>query len=446
MLSFNKDLDWFLEEIQDVAEPSQGYAEVRAVLVHDREGWHNWATRLEVPCLFPNDGGAESEPQIFSSLALLRKLVLLEDIRSIGTLQSHLSNWPELGASWEIDLQSSIHTTFFGSRNRYHVLPVWLFDLHNRKESDKPYGGDGPFLDPSLPVYRTASHAAAVWLRDPYIEQSHTPPYSYQCSLAPSRAIVEDLHLEEGHLLIRVKAVAQVHDLLCKIVARDLDGKEIQAGKKLAELIRFEVPTDLQELTVYLIDGRGQPHDHFEETRYRCSWPSSVLGGRRRAKGEGGWLEDVRQGEGVDVELKEWLPTKADDKKRWDLHRTVVAFANTKGGVIYIGVDRHGELKGIDHALEEAYGREAKGDVESMCRAYEKDLRLTISEETQPDIEVDFERLSCGQQTFLAIRVSRGDSVPYSLVHSNEMYVRRGANSMRPSPAELEQLIRSRRR
>lgn len=446
MPSFEKDLNWLLEEIQRIAKQSQAYAEIRAVLIQDAKRWHNYATRLEVPSLFPAEAEAESKPQIYDSLALLRKAVPLLDITSIETLQSQLSDWPEFGASWEMDLQMSIHATFWGSHNPYHRLPMWVFDLHNKKESDRLNPPNGPFLDPSLPVYKTVSRAAAVWLRDPHMEKSYRPSYSYQCVLSASAATIEDLQATDDALLVQVKAVDQVDDLYCKMVARDLDGKEIQAAEKLAELIRFDMPSDLQELTVYLIDGRGQPHDHFEETQYRCSWPQSVLGGRRRARGEGGWLEDVRQGEGLTVEFKEWLPTKADDAKRWDLHRTAVAFANTKGGVIYIGVGTRGELNGIDRLLKKEYGKEAKGDPEAMRRAYEKDLRQTIREEIEPDVKVDLEWLSCGQQTFLAIHVSKGHDILYGLVRNNEIYIRRGANNMRPSPAELAQLIQSRRR
>ena len=446
MPSFEKDLNWLLEEIQRIAKQSQAYAEIRAVLIQDATRWHNYATRLEVPSLLPAEAEAESKPQIYDSLALLRKAVPLLDIASTEALQSQLSNWPELDASWEMDLQMSIHATFWGGRNRCHRLPVWVFDLHNKKETDRVSPSHGPFLDPSLPVYDTVPQAAARWLRDRSIERSYKPSYSYQCILAASRATIKDLEVKDNALLIDVKAVDQVDDLCCKVVGRDPDGKEIQATKKVAKQIQFQIPSDLQELTIYLVDGRGQPHDHFEETPYRCSWPRSVLGGRRRARGEGGWLEDVRQGEGVRVEFKEWLPTKPDDEKRWDLHRAVVAFANTKGGVIYIGVDRRGELKGIDRPLREAYAKEAKDDPEAMLGAYEKDLRQTIRDEIEPDIKLEFERLSCGLQAFLAIHVSKGDDIPYGLVRANEIYVRRGANNMKPSPAELAQLIQGRRR
>jgi len=446
MPSFEKDLNWLLEEIQRIAKQSQAYAEIRAVLIQDAKRWHNYATRLEVPSLFPAEAEAESKPQIYDSLALLRKAVPLLDIASTEALQSQLSNWPELDASWEMDLQMSIHATFWGGRNRYHRLPVWMFDLHNKKETDRVSPSHGPFLDPSLPVYYSVSHAAAVWLGDPGLEQQYRASYPYQCVLAASRATIEDLELRDDALLIHARAVDQVEDMYCKIVGRDLGGKEVQSTEKIAKQLRFNVPSALQELTVYLVDGRGQPHDYFQETPSRCSWPRSVLAGKRRARGEGGWLEDIRQGEGVTVEFKEWLPTKADDRKRWDLHRAVVAFANTKGGDIYVGVDRHGQLKGIDRPLRRAYGEKAKDDPEVMQRAYERDLRQRIREEIEPDVKVDFEWLSCGQQTFLALHVSKGDDILYGLVRDNEIYIRRGANNMRPSAAELAQLIQSRRR
>lgn len=39
-----------------------------------------------------------------------------------------------------------------------------------------------------------------------------------------------------------------------------------------------------------------------------------------------------------------------------DLYKEVIAFANTDGGIIYIGVDDQGNLTGIDH-IDDTYTR-----------------------------------------------------------------------------------------
>ena len=43
-----------------------------------------------------------------------------------------------------------------------------------------------------------------------------------------------------------------------------------------------------------------------------------------------------------------------------DLYKEVIAFANTDGGVIYIGIDNEGNLTGIDD-VDETYTRLANG-------------------------------------------------------------------------------------
>lgn len=67
----------------------------------------------------------------------------------------------------------------------------------------------------------------------------------------------------------------------------------------------------------------------------------------------------VRKGEGNRLEFKH----KVDHPEK--IVREIVAFANTKGGNLLIGVDDDGTISGLKHAEEEAYALEAA--IEKYC-------------------------------------------------------------------------------
>lgn len=124
---------------------------------------------------------------------------------------------------------------------------------------------------------------------------------------------------------------------------------------------------------MYLVDKNGEPHDFFEETPFRSSWSRSVLGSGG-IWGQQGLLELTRKGEGQSLEYKAWLPTHTDDRKHWEFLQTVVAFANTKGGTILVGVDDDGEITGIEQCLYERYAKELGSDLNRLLERYKRDL------------------------------------------------------------------------
>ena len=62
-----------------------------------------------------------------------------------------------------------------------------------------------------------------------------------------------------------------------------------------------------------------------------------------------------------------------------DIYKEVIAFTNTDGGVIYIGIDDQGNVTGIDnvdiHAADERHPRRdpaGRDDVRALCAAGEQ--------------------------------------------------------------------------
>ncbi len=98
-----------------------------------------------------------------------------------------------------------------------------------------------------------------------------------------------------------------------------------------------------------------------------------------------------------------------------DLYREVIAFANSDGGVIYIGIDDQGNLTGIDD-VDETYTRITNG----------------IRDAIAPDVTM-FVRYILQDNKVIQIEVEEGSYKPYYLkskgMKPTGVYVRQGASS-----------------
>ncbi len=102
-----------------------------------------------------------------------------------------------------------------------------------------------------------------------------------------------------------------------------------------------------------------------------------------------------------------------------DLNKEVIAFANTKGGEVYIGINDDGSVCGVED-IE---------DVELKCTSH---IRDTI----KPDISmfVKYEHLEMDGKAVLKISVSKGSMSPYYIagkgIRPEGVYVRMGTASV----------------
>lgn len=111
-----------------------------------------------------------------------------------------------------------------------------------------------------------------------------------------------------------------------------------------------------------------------------------------------------------------------------DIYKEVIAFANTEGGVIYIGIDDQGNVIGIDN-VDETYTRLTNG----------------IRDAIVPDVTV-FVRYILQDNKVIRIEVGEGSYKPYYLkgkgLKPTGVYVRQGASSVQASPEQIRRMIK----
>lgn len=111
-----------------------------------------------------------------------------------------------------------------------------------------------------------------------------------------------------------------------------------------------------------------------------------------------------------------------------DIYKEVIAFANTDGGVIYLGIDDKGNLIGIDN-VDETYTRLTNG----------------IRDAIAPDVTM-FVRYVLQDNKVIQIEVAEGSYKPYYLkskgMKPTGVYVRQGTSSVQASPEQIRQMIK----
>lgn len=111
-----------------------------------------------------------------------------------------------------------------------------------------------------------------------------------------------------------------------------------------------------------------------------------------------------------------------------DICKEVIAFANTEGGVIYIGIDDQGNVIGIDN-VDETYTRLTNG----------------IRDAIAPDVTV-FVRYILQDNKVIRIEVGEGSYKPYYLkgkgLKPTGVYIRQGASSVQASPEQIRRMIK----
>lgn len=112
-----------------------------------------------------------------------------------------------------------------------------------------------------------------------------------------------------------------------------------------------------------------------------------------------------------------------------DIYKEVIAFANTDGGVIYLGIDDKGDLVGIDN-VDETYTRLTNG----------------IRDAIAPDVTM-FVRYVLQENKVIQIEVGEGSYKPYYLkskgMKPTGVYVRQGTSSVQASPDQIRQMIKA---
>ena len=114
-----------------------------------------------------------------------------------------------------------------------------------------------------------------------------------------------------------------------------------------------------------------------------------------------------------------------------DINKSVIAFGNTNGGTVYVGVANDGDIIGID-------------DVNGTMLKVSNSIRDSI----KPDITmfVDYQQEVINKKTIIKVIVQKGTSCPYYLtgkgIRPEGVYVRQGASTVPATETAILRMIK----
>lgn len=161
--------------------------------------------------------------------------------------------------------------------------------------------------------------------------------------------------------------------------------------------------------------------------------PYSFLGNARSALSIEQLVKaDILAGESDIREMKTFFNPDENSTMRDRVLHSAIAFANTSGGNIYIGIEDEGELSGnakLVKAMKKPIPEENARDLTAKMRKY-------IVENTRPVIDISSDEVKIGSEWVVRLRIEK--SARMITTHMNDVFIRSGASNRRPSAEWLE--------
>ncbi len=305
------------------------------------------------------------------------------------------------------------------SRKEYeYAAPRWPFysgSLRLERQTPRPTGA---LVRPGLPLYPNWNTGAHSFLEVGETSGRVSDIHELMVVVPDPRARIEQLLLEgERVQVVLGEGEYDYQDLLLKLYASNGDSTESDEELSFEDsTITQRFPFEPKVLSAHVVaKGAG---DDLDFRDFDLSWGHLPAGVKVR-KTEGELLELLRRGEGPNVEYKQ----KEDPTFPQKLARTVGAFSNSDGGVLFLGVNDEGV------------------PVQSVALNEAERIRNIVTSHIDPTPEgLEFHPLDFDDIEILAVAVEEGTSKPY-VVRDQGVFIRRGATSRHPTRSELLALL-----
>ena len=112
-----------------------------------------------------------------------------------------------------------------------------------------------------------------------------------------------------------------------------------------------------------------------------------------------------------------------------DIYKEIIAFANTDGGTIYVGINDHGEPVGLED-VDDVYTRITNG----------------VRDAILPDVTI-FVKYTLEDGEIIKMEIGEGSYKPYYLkvkgLKPSGVYVRQGTSAVPASPEQIRLMIKN---
>ena len=325
------------------------------------------------------------------------------------------------------------------SNNEYMLNPGYICQINPK---NKPNPSHKSLLSHNSPYYSDDYHAIRDWIElNPFHATSDARIGNIILILPECRAKFEDLKTNKKTLIVSVKINDSSLENLRVKGAWDTSESIMQIDHNVSgSLIEIDLPSHFESLELCLMGPDDIVYDFHKETRLWASGKKRILFTQiTHSEDEDIVNHALNMGEGPTVEFKSYI--YLDNQKLREIFKTVVAFSNTAGGNILIGVDKLCNIEGVETGIaKEAHKKNIKTD--EMYNKYIGKIKQNIADELNEHVNIEIKKVEINQHVIILIKVPEGPSTPYFLFHTKQIYIRRGSNNVLPNPDnELPELL-----
>ena len=352
------------------------------------------------------------------------KLVLMRTTSSLeeaSTVASELVQEKRLRlGDVAIQLTGNFNQITFGpyvaSRQSHaQIRPEWpsvlyQFQLDGVSPGSVPHE---PQVKLNLPFYPSGEKAIAEFCE---LEGTGYPQAQILFTLPDFRARIRAMTISEGSLGVSVEAREEnLRNLRAKFYVES-DGKPTRSSDLSLENdhAEFEFNGELSMAMVHLFSAvTGEDLDNRAFSPYRQADEGIIIeASEQRVR------ELIRRGEGLRVEFKADI---GSDHRFLD---SVIAFANTYGGTILVGVNDDCEIEGVQGSDD-----------------LKKTIQNLISDLCDPPPEISLNQVGIEGRTVIIVDVPQGAKKPYQ-VRNRGFFVRRGSSNRRATTIEVGEMFK----
>jgi hypothetical protein len=281
-----------------------------------------------------------------------------------------------------------------------------------------------PLTRKGLTPYLNVGHAIADRIFGKKKWETISSPYlgHFVTILPETRARLHSGEWRPGSLHLEIETTVPLETLELQLLIDFSTHRESRLITLEKQAVEQAVPLDAQSIHIFLVDESGECL-----SRGTLSSVFSAFGPTKPAQEVyQRILADISNGENDHVEYKVFVEPR--NTKEREITKTAIAFANTLGGRIYVGVEDDGSLQG-DAALCATYHSNSDKARASLIAHFQS----LIVENVKPVPSFRVDVVDVRQQPVLVISVERGNRKPYSN-RTHELWIRKGASDMVPDP------------
>jgi len=207
------------------------------------------------------------------------------------------------------------------------------------------------------------------------------------------------------------------------------------SGSEATISLKSEVE-QIENLQLFITAPEGTL-DYYEQNALHHSGRIRWLAGpqQRESQKDTNLLLEIQNGEGVHLEFKPYIRPDKTEGKVAELIRAAIAFANTSGGTILLGVRNTTEIDGIEKELwQHTTASTLKAAAEEYGRRVKTILNDAIA--TSVRLEIKAQPVELAGHILLRIDVQElpFEGKPAWKLDSKDTWIRRGPNNVKADP------------